>query len=311
MALTAYLTATQNLLGTGGAGNLYSTTALTAYINTARSQIAAEGQCIRALPPVSGPLSTVTILSGGTGWGNVTVLVSSPDFPPGFLPYPNGLQAVATATTGAAGAITAVTVLTGGAGYFSPVVSFSGAGHSTFALATVSGVNATVVNQEVYPFSNVNSLVALSGSGISSIYMVNSISLIWGTFRYTLMRMSFSKYQALARTYTAGYTYIPAVFSQFGQGVAGSVYVYPIPNSPYQMEWDCCCLPAPLNTDTDPEALPYPWTDAVPFLACYYAFSGAQRFADADRMWKEFEKYTKRARQMSNPRGTVNWYGRG
>lgn len=310
MALSAYLTATQNLLGTGGLGNLYSTTALTQYINTARNQIAAEGQCIRALPPISGAISTISVTSGGSGWGNVTVLVSAPDFPPGFLPFPNGVQATATATT-AAGGITAVTVTNGGAGYFSPVVSFSGVGQGAVAIAAVSGINATLTNLEVYPFSGVNPIVAVSGSGISSIYMVNSVSLIWGTFRYTLMRLSFSKYQAMARTYTAGYTYIPAVFSQFGQGVNGSLYVYPIPNTAYQMEWDCCCLPAALATDSDPEAIPYPWTDAVPFLAAYYALSGSQRFKDADRMWGEFEKYVKRARQMSNPRGVVNWYGRG
>lgn len=310
MALTAYLTTTQRLLGTGAAGNLYDTAALTAYINQARFQIAAEGQCIRALPPIQGGLSAITIVSGGTGWGPASVIISAPDFPSGFQPFPNGQQAAATVQS-AAGQLTTVTLTSTGQGYFAPVISFSGAGQGAVAIATLSGVNATVVNQEVYPFSAVDPMVATSGAGISSIYMVNSISLIWGTFRYTLMRLSWSKYQAKARTYTSGYTYIPAVFAQFGQGVSGSVYVYPIPNSPYQMEWDCCCLPIALATDTDPESIPYPWTDAVAYLAAYYALSGAQRFTDADRMFIEYEKWMKRARQMSGPRGVTNWYGRG
>ena len=307
--LTTYLTAVQRLLGTGSAQNLYTDAQLTSYINTARGQIAAEGQCIRAVPPTSGPITAITVLSAGTGYTTAQVIIPAPDSPSGSGPFPAGQQASATAAfTG--GGITSVTLLSTGAGYFSTTALISGNGTGAKLLAVVSGINQTVINQETYPFSGVNPLVNTSGAGINSVYMVRSISMIWGTFRYTLMHYSFSKYQAFARTYTAGYTYIPSVFCQFQQGVNGSVMVYPIPNQAYQMEWDCCCLPNDLATDTDPEAIPYPWTDAVRFLAAYYAFSGAQRFTDADRMWQEYEKYMKRARQMSQPMGTVNRYGR-
>jgi hypothetical protein len=167
-----------------------------------------------------------------------------------------------------------------------------------------------VVGQEVYPFADVNSMVATSGSGISSIFMVNSISVLFGNYRYTMAHVGFSKYQALIRNYSAGlYQYAPAVFAQFGQGVNGSVYAYPIPNSPYQWEWDVCCTVAPLATDTDPEAIPFPWTDAVAYYAAYLALDGAQRLADAKRRYEQYEMYMKRARQFSQgnvvaPRGT-------
>ncbi len=309
MALATYLTAVQNLLGTGGAGNLYPNATLTTYINTARSQIAAEGQCVRALPPISGPITIVTIQMGGSGYGSPTVILSAPDSPSGQGAFPSGQQASATATVSGT-SITAVTLSSTGQGYFTPIVTFSGAGTGAVAIAVVSGIAQTVINQEVYPFATFNPLVATSGSGISSVYMVNGVSMVWATFRYTLERVSFSKYQARVRNYTTGYTYIPGIWSQFGQGANGSLYVYPIPNAAYQMELDCLCLPINLATDTDPEALPYPWSDAVPFLAAYYAYQGSQRNADADRMWNEFQKFMKRARQMSNPRSVSNWYGR-
>jgi hypothetical protein len=312
VALNAYLTAVQNLLGTGSGGALYPTATLTTYINTARNQIAAEGQCVRVLPPINGPITSITVTNSGAGYTSTpTVTISAPDSLSGLANNPGGLQATASAVV-AGTKVTSITLQNPGAGYFQPVVTItSGGGTGAVAVAVVSGINVTTLQQEVYPFSSVNPLVATSGSGVSSILSVNSISLIFATFRYTLIRLSFSRYQAYVRNYTAGYLDVPVVFTQFAQGGGGSVYLYPLPNQQYQMEWDTCCLPSPLLVDTDIEALPYPWTDAVPFLAAYYAFSGKQRFTDADRMWAEFEKFMKRARQMSNPRGTINHYGRG
>src|SRR3954470_957985 len=112
--LTQYLTQVQRPLGTKSAATLYPTADLTDYINTARNQIAIEGQCVRALPPISGPISTIAVTSAGVGWGAATVLISAPDSPSGAGPQANGVQASANATS-AAGRITAVTVLSGGA----------------------------------------------------------------------------------------------------------------------------------------------------------------------------------------------------
>src|SRR5258708_9985385 len=201
--LNAYLTDVQNILGTGASGNLYPNATLTLYINKARSQIAAGGQCVRALPPISGPITIVTLAGGGSGYGSPTVIISAPDSPSGQGAFPNGQQASAVATVSGT-SITAVTLSSTGQGYFTPIVTFSGAGTGAVAIAVVSGIAQTVINQEVYPFSAFNPLVATSGSGISSVYMVNSVSMVWAPFRYTLERVSFSKYQAKVRNYTTG-----------------------------------------------------------------------------------------------------------
>ena len=312
--LNSYLTQVQNLLGAGASGNVYSNPTLTTYINQARAQVAIEGECIRVVPPINGPISSFTILTGGSGYGTSppTVVITSPDSPSGQSVSAAGAQAKATATL-SGGAVTAITLAsgTGGSGYFQPTVTLvSGAGTGATAIAVVSGLNVTATSQEVYSFSSVTPMVATSGSGIQNIFELNSVSVIWGTFRYTLKHVSFSKYQAVGRPYTAGYQYIPAVWAQFGQGVNGSVYLYPIPNSNYQMEWDTLCVPNDLNVNTDVEAIPYPFTEAVPFYAAYYAFQMKQRNADADRMWKEAQKMVQRARTFGQRRFVSNWYNK-
>lgn len=318
MALNAYLTAVQNLLGTGPAGNLYPTATLTGYINEARQHVASDGQCVRALPVIQGAVTAVAVVSGGTGYTSPPIVtITPPDSPSGFLPFPNGNQAVAFASV-SGGSVTAVTVSSGGSGYFAPQVTFSsGGGHGAVGLVTTSVSNATAAGQEIYAFSSVNPIVASSGSGISHILAVNSVSIIWSTFRYTLMRQSFSKYQALTRTYTAGYEYMPAVMAQFGQGANGTLYMYPIANQPYQMEWDCYCQPLPLATDNDVEAIPEPFNEAVKYYAARMAYLQSQRFGDAEMMYNEdptklglYQKSMQRARRVSNPRAVMSWYGR-
>lgn len=308
MALAAYLASVQRLLGTGSTQNLYSDVDLTAYINEARNQVAMEGQCIRALPPISGPITAITVVSGGVGYSTPRVVITKPDFPSGLPPTPSGAQATATANSGTS--LTTITMQSQGAGYFSPVITFSGLGQGAVVVATISGINQTVVGQEVYRFSDVNGMVAVSGSGIQSIFMVNGIAMLYASSRYTLRRESFQKYQSLDRNFAYQFQYVPAVFAQFGQGNAGSVYLYPVPSQNYQMEWDTCCLPIPLVTDADIEAIPPPWTDCVKFFAAYQAFQGAQRFADADRMMGQYEIFMKRARAFVSSRSVSNWYGR-
>lgn len=309
--LSDYLTDTRQYLGTVSAGLVYSAADLTNYINRARRQVAIEGQCIRSLPPISGSITAITLGSAGSGYTVApTVTVSGPDMPSGLAGNPAGLQATAVATI-SGGAVNGVTISNAGAGYFAPVVTItSGNGTGATAIANVSGVNGTTTLQEKYTFAAVNPMVAVSGSGIQSIFMVSSISVLWGTFRYTLARMGFGEFQARFRNYAAGFYGPPAAFCNFDQGINGSVYVRPIPDQRYAWEWDVCCIPWALANDTDPEPIPYPWTDAVAYLAAYYALLGAQRSADADKMYEHFERCMKRARAFSSPGVVRNWYGR-
>lgn len=294
--LAAYITQTQRLLN-NPSGSIYSVSDLTYYINLARGQIAGEGQCVRATPPIIGSITGAASLVGGTGYVSLPTVA---------FQDPTGTGATATASI-AGGAVTGITITAGGAGYSGPTLTISGGGGTGASASPVTNANITVAAQEIYPFAALN---LTQFPGVASVLAVRSIAMLWGTFQYTVTRVSFSKYQAMVRNYTTGYEYIPAVGAQFGQGLNGSFYLYPIPNAPYPMIWDCLCEPLALASDTDPEAIPYPWTDVVPFHAAYLALLGAQRSQDAEQMWQQAQRYMKRARAFSQPGAVSNWYGR-
>lgn len=299
--LNTYIQQVQRLLNDPNA-NLYSTADVTAYINTARGQIAAEGQCIRVLTPSAAGVASVTVNSGGSGYTAPTVTIAASG--------DARVNSTATATASQSGGVViSITVTASGLGYSTaPVVTITDAsGTGATATAVLGYTNQTVLGQEIYPFSAIN----LSGNvGVASVLAVRGASILWGTFRYTLTNLSFSKYQALVRNYTAQYLDIPGIMAQFGQGLSGSVYVYPLPSDTYPMEWDCLCLPVDLADDTTAEAIPYPWTDCVQYFAAYMAYMQAQRSTDADRMFALYEKFMKRARAFSQPSSVSSWYGR-
>jgi uncharacterized membrane-anchored protein len=85
----------------------------------------------------------------------------------------------------------------------------------------------------------------------------------------------------------------------YGQGAGGSVFLCPIPSQVLNMDWDVFCEPIALVDDTTVEAIPYPWTDAVPYYAAYLAFTNAQRAEDAGNMFAQYEQFMRRGRAMS------------
>jgi hypothetical protein len=56
-----------------------------------------------------------------------------------------------------------------------------------------------------------------------------------------------------------------------------------------------------LASDATIEAIPYPWTEAVPFYAAWLALMTVQRQADADKMMVRYMELMSRARQETTP----------
>jgi hypothetical protein len=97
---------------------------------------------------------------------------------------------------------------------------------------------------------------------------------------------------------------MPMVVAQQGQGLSGTLWFWPPPDPMHAalgVNFDCVCLPIPLVDDTTPDAIPYPWSDAVPFYAAYYAYMAMQRQADADMMLARYLMLMRRARGESVP----------
>jgi hypothetical protein len=286
------------------------------YINRARREIALRTQCIRVLTPITGAVIGASIVAAGSGYSSSpTITLTSPDFPSGQGPFPNGSQGTATVTA-SGGAITAVNVTYGGAGYWQPSFSITdatGTGASVVPVLNTFGlgqINQLDQGREVYNFSSAD---LLPFPGVQSVYAIQSVSILYSGFRYSLICYDFSTYQALVRLWAQQWTYTPCICAQYGQGVNGSFYVYPIPSQQFQMEWDCYCLPQDLITDQSVEAIPDPWTDAVAYWAAHLCYLSIQNFNAAKFYEDMFNRrclgYSNAARvsRRSNPYG--RWGG--
>jgi hypothetical protein len=93
----------------------------------------------------------------------------------------------------------------------------------------------------------------------------------------------------------------PVHMAQEGQGSLATFYFSPIPTAPGTAVFDCTCLPVPLVDDTTIEAIPFPWTDAVPYWAAWLALQSLQRQADAEFMMQRYNVLMRRARDEASP----------
>jgi hypothetical protein len=94
---------------------------------------------------------------------------------------------------------------------------------------------------------------------------------------------------------------IPTQWAQYAQGVDGSFHIHPSPDNAYTLQVDTVLFPLPMVDETTAEAIPYPWTDAVPYFASYLIYLFAQKQDSAKGMFDLYTTFMKRARQMANP----------
>lgn len=277
------------------------------YVNRARREVALRCHCVRVLTPISGQIASATITNAGSLYTAPVLVISPPDFPSGLLPMPNGSQATGTVhQTG--GHIDDVEISFGGSGYFQPTITVTDpTGKGVVIQPNLTPTNLQQEGQEVYPFQSVD---LSQFPGVGAIFLVQSVSLIYSNYRYSLPMYSFSEYQANIRQYPFQYQYVPAFCSQFGQGAQGSLYTYPIASQTYQMEWDCFCLPSDLVGDNDTEAVPEPWTDLVPYFAAHLAFLELQNRNAARELFDLYENMMLRFNAAVRPGRRVNPYGR-
>lgn len=94
----------------------------------------------------------------------------------------------------------------------------------------------------------------------------------------------------------------PSDWAQYAPGTTGSFYLSPFPNQATTINLDTVCTPVNLVDDTTPEAIPYPWTDAVPYFAAYLALMSAQtneRMQYAEKLLELYKFFVSRARQFA------------
>jgi hypothetical protein len=310
------------------------------YVNRARREVALRSQSIRRVPPTSGAIVEIDILNPGAMYQNPVVVISPPDSPNGQLPYPGGAQATAVAQQ-ISGQITNVSVTFGGAGYFQPTASIidfatpeeaqvfilgvsilggpdvlgsiasppvpTGLGVGAMLAVQTEPLSITAFQQETYDFED---FPILTLPGIKSVFAVLDVSIIYSNYRYSLPYYPFSVYQAFIRQYPRQYLYVPTMYTQLKQGSTGSLLFYPIPNTAYQFDVDALCLPADLESDESPEALPEPWTDSVPWVAAALCYEELQNLNSARYYREMFNDYSHKYSAWARPSRINNPYGR-
>lgn len=169
----------------------------------------------------------------------------------------------------------------------------------------------TVIGQQPYNFSSLNTGVQAT-TGVQGVINVRSIRYGIASGTLWIPPRPWEWFEFYELNNPAPVSGPPKTWSQYGQGAApgwsgsgasGSLYISPPPDIIYQLNCDCVCFPQALAADGDVEAIPYLWTDAVPFFAAYFALLSAQtnaRMNDALNYYKQYKEFVDRARRASN-----------
>jgi hypothetical protein len=176
------------------------------------------------------------------------------------------------------------------------------------------GTIPTIANQQAYNFSTINAGVP-AATGIQAPIHVRRINVGVGNGQVWVEGRPWEWFNFYVLNNPIPNPAQPSIWAQYGQGAApssqigvgatggGSFYIN-VPDAVYTLYCDCVCYPIALAVDGDAEAIPYQWTDAVPFLACYYALLSAQtdaRRAAAEAYYNYYKVFLERARTQANP----------
>ena len=176
----------------------------------------------------------------------------------------------------------------------------------------VPGTISTVAGQRSYNFSDINVGVPAT-TGVQGVINVGSLHIAVANGQRWMTPRAWPWFSLYNDNNPIPQNGIPREWAQYGQGSAGTgtgssatgtFSIDPTPDDAYVLTANCVCYPVALVDDTTPEAIPYLWTDAVPFFAACYALWSAQnnaREADAERYFNTYTMFVERARKASNP----------
>jgi hypothetical protein len=175
----------------------------------------------------------------------------------------------------------------------------------------------TIAGQERYSFGYANAYALAQNAHIKGIINVDNVSVNWGGAsgssgnRPMLSWLPWDEFQAYCRAWAVGVTSFPFVWSQFGDGERGQVWLFPIPNQALEMQWQTDCAPKDIFSNDDYEALPDPFTTYVPFYAAHLAALNSQRYGQAQILLDLFEKNSGLSRAASDRGKAPSMYGAG
>lgn len=180
------------------------------------------------------------------------------------------------------------------------------------------GIISTVIGQRPYNFSSIDTGVGAT-TGIGGTIHIRAITYNVGDGQQWVAPRAWPWFVQYHLNNPVPVNGVPTTWAQLGQGSSGvgaitgigtgsmssgNFYLDPPPNLIYTLNVDVVCYPNALTSDTTVEAIPYLFSDAVPFLAAYFALMSAQtgaRYGDAERLYTHYETFRDRARKFSTP----------
>ena len=192
------------------------------------------------------------------------------------------------------GQVTGAVINAAGSGYTSPVVSFSGGGGTgVAATVTQSGgaVNTLTFSSFGSGYTSAPTATVTDGgpgvgcqvfTGVLSVntYDVLGVHLIWGSMRYSLRWLEFSKFSALRRLWLAtGNQRQPDTWAVYGNA---KLYVAFPPDQSYAVEFDSVVLPTPLTDYVATDPIPVMLQDPIKFYAAFLAKYNQQAYGEAE-----------------------------
>ncbi len=142
----------------------------------------------------------------------------------------------------------------------------------------------TIPGQERYSYIGyINEYAKAQHAGIGGVVDLIALSVNWGgSIRPTLAWMPWDDLQAYARAYAYLVESYPSVWSCYSDGEDGEAWLFPCPSTIGEMEADAFCYPKDLYTDSDYDAIPGGFRNAIKFGAASLACMASQRFAQAE-----------------------------
>lgn len=166
----------------------------------------------------------------------------------------------------------------------------------------VLGTLAVDGSTQQYPFSLID--LTLSGSltvsGIQGVLNVRQAAYSIASGQKNVFSRPFPWFNQYVLSQPVPDASFPQTWSQYGQASLGSVYINLL-DTAYMLSLDCVCYPVDLTDDSTAEAIPYQFTDGIPFFAAYYASMTIGDKDRADAMFEEFGKFMARARSAASP----------
>jgi hypothetical protein len=170
----------------------------------------------------------------------------------------------------------------------------------------------TITGVEMYPYGYANPYARAQSQGIDHIINVLNVAVTWGSSRPMMTWMPWEDLQAYARSYNLGVTSFPWIWSCTNEGDNGQVWLFPAPSQGGpngEMEWDTLCVPSPLATDSDYDAIPEGFQGAVKYYAAGMAYYGSGRMGQARLMMDLFADDLGIARFATDSGKVADWYG--